>query len=119
MKSDNCVYINKAGVILVTYVDDMLITGPDINEINKVKEASKKEFEMDDLGLVNYFLGVRIVRNRANRSIALIQDAYISKVLKKYSIENCKLAATPMETSALNTIVANTGQATKVEILEY
>ena len=58
LKSDNCVYINKAGVIIVTYVDDMLITGPDINEINKVKEALKKEFEMDDLGPVNYFLGV-------------------------------------------------------------
>jgi hypothetical protein len=119
LKSDNCVYINKAGVILVTYVDDMLITGPDITEINKVKEALKKEFEMDDLGPVNYFLGVRIVRNRANRSIALIQDAYISKVLKKYGMENCKPAATPMETGALNAMVANTGQATKTEILEY
>jgi hypothetical protein len=85
-----------------------------------VKEALKKEFEMDDLGLVNYFLGVRIVWNRANYSIALIQDIYISKVLKKYGMENCKLAATPMETSALNAIVANTtGQATKAEILKY
>jgi hypothetical protein len=37
-----------------------------------VKEALKKEFEIDDLGLVNYFLGVRIVRNRANRLITLI-----------------------------------------------
>jgi hypothetical protein len=72
LKSNNCVYINKVGVILVTYVDNMLITGPDINEINKVKEALKKEFKMDNLGLVNYFLGVRIVRNRANRLIALI-----------------------------------------------
>jgi hypothetical protein len=106
-------------VILVTYVNDILIIGPNIAEINKVKEALKKEFEIDDLGLVNYFLGVQIVRNYANRSITLIQDVYISKVLKKYSIENCKPAATLIETSALNAMVANIGQATKVEILEY
>jgi hypothetical protein len=106
-------------VILVTYVNDILITGPDINEINKVKEALKKEFEIDNLGPVNYFLGVRIIRNHTNHSIALIQDVYISKVLKKYGMENYKPAATLIETSALNAMVANTSQATKAEILEY
>jgi hypothetical protein len=119
LKVDNCVYINKSGVILVTYVDDMLITGPDINEIDRVKKALKEEFEMDDLGPVNYFLGVRIIRNRQNRSIALIQDAYISKILKKYGVQNCKPVVTPMEVGTLNTMVTNPGEATKAEILDY
>jgi hypothetical protein len=75
LKSDNCVYINNEGVIIVTYVDDMLITGPNIKDIEAVKKALKEEFEMEDMGPATYFLGVRIVRNRATRALALIQDA--------------------------------------------
>ena len=86
LKSDPCAYISLSGVIIVTYVDDMLITGQNIGDINVLKKALKDQFEMDDIGPVTYFVGVRIIRNRANRSIALIQDAYITKILKKYGI---------------------------------
>jgi hypothetical protein len=119
LKADNCVYINKAGVIIVTYVDDMLITGPNPKDIAAVKKALQNEFEMDDMGPATYFVGVRIVRNRANRTITLIQDAYIHKILKKYGFENCKSVPTPMATGAMNLMVTNLEQATKQEVEQY
>jgi hypothetical protein len=119
LKADNCLYINKAGVIIVTYVDDMLITGPNPKDIAAVKKALQDEFEMDDMGPATYFVGVRIVRNRANRTITLIQDAYIHKILKKYGFENCKSVATPMATGAMNLIISNPEQATKQEVEQY
>ena len=118
-KSDNCVYISQSGVIIITYVDDMLITGPDTQGIKDIKKALQDEFEMDDLGAAAYFLGVRIIRDRTIRSITLIQDAYISKVLHKYGMQNCKSASTPMDPGALNLMISNPNQATKQEIEEY
>jgi hypothetical protein len=78
----------------------MLITGPNPDQITQIKEALKSQFEMDDMGPATYFVGVRIIRNRAERSLTLIQDAYINKILKKYGITHMKPVATPMATSA-------------------
>jgi len=50
---DNTVYIKKVGnsiIILVTYVDDVILTGSDPNLINHVKSRLKQKFEMTDLG---------------------------------------------------------------------
>ena len=46
-------------VILLLYVDDLFLTG---NE-KQIKESKKKlaeEFEMKDLGLMHYFLGMEV-----------------------------------------------------------
>jgi hypothetical protein len=109
LKSDNCVYMNESGVIIITYVDDMLITGPNSKDIKEVKKRLQETFEMDDMGPASYFVGVRIVRDRPNRTIYLLQDAYIKKVLKRYGMENCKPAPTPMESGGMKYMVLNTG----------
>ena len=101
-------------------MDNMLITRPNPDQITQIKEALKSQFEIDDIGPATYFVGMRIIRNRAKRSITLIQDAYINKILKKYRITHMKLVATPMAAGALNLIVSNTTyQATKADIKEY
>ncbi|KAE8670892.1 APO protein 3 [Hibiscus syriacus] len=42
--------------LLIVYVDDMIITGSDIEEIKKLKINLAKEFETKDLGSMRYFL---------------------------------------------------------------
>jgi hypothetical protein len=74
---------------------------------------------MEDIVPVTYFVGVRLIRNRLNRLIALLQDIYINKIVKKYDIVNCREALTLIESGALNLIVTNTGQATKTKITKY
>ena len=46
-------------LIIVLYVDDLILTG-DEQLIHSCKEDLAKEFEMKDLGLLNYFLGLEI-----------------------------------------------------------
>ncbi|KAD3066803.1 hypothetical protein E3N88_34683 [Mikania micrantha] len=49
---DHCCYINKfcnSYIILLLYVNDMLISGSDMKEINKLKKQMSEEFEMKDL----------------------------------------------------------------------
>ena len=46
-------------LILVLYVDDLFLTGAD-PLIHQCKRELASEFEMDDLGLMNYFLGLEV-----------------------------------------------------------
>ena len=38
------------------YVDDLLVTGNNLENMSKFKELMKKEFEMSDVGNLSYFL---------------------------------------------------------------
>ncbi|CAL2271713.1 unnamed protein product [Prunus armeniaca] len=45
---------------LIIYVDDMIVTGDDLDEIGKLKGYLAFEFAMNDLGGLKYFLGIKI-----------------------------------------------------------
>ncbi|PSS08935.1 hypothetical protein M430DRAFT_109135, partial [Amorphotheca resinae ATCC 22711] len=62
----------KSGLIVITYVDDFLLVGLKGKELADLKVALQNAFKIKDLGLYYYFVGVRIVRNRGNRTISLI-----------------------------------------------
>lgn len=83
-------------VILILYVDDLLITGDD-HLIVQCKKDLIREFEMKDLGLLHYFLGLEVRQNVDN--IILNQRKYTSDILKKFGMWNCKSMSCPMETN--------------------
>jgi hypothetical protein len=51
-------------------------------------------FEMSDLGIMNYFLGLEIYQCRT--CISISQRKYVVDILKKFKLESCKKVATPM-----------------------
>ncbi|GJT36771.1 hypothetical protein Tco_0936636 [Tanacetum coccineum] len=48
------------------------------------------EVGIKDLGEVAYILGIKIIRDRSKRLIALSQSVYLEKILKKFRMENSK-----------------------------
>jgi len=46
-------------LIIVLYVDDLILTGDD-QLIMSCKEDLAREFEMKDMGLMHYFLGMEV-----------------------------------------------------------
>ena len=62
-------YVNLVGediVILVIYIDDLIITGSKTNRIKEVKENLCKVFDMTDLGLLDYCLGLEVGQKALN-----------------------------------------------------
>ena len=71
----------NATVILGVYVDDLLITGSETQEIEKFKKQMAAEFEMCDLGLLSYYLGIEVEQHED--FITLKLSGYAKKVLAK------------------------------------
>ena len=95
--SDHTLFLKKRnGLItcLIIYVDDMIITGDDAEEIQNLKENLFREFEMKDLGALKYFLGIEVLRSK--HGIFLRQKKYVLDMLAETGLLDCKSAETPM-----------------------
>ena len=77
------------------YVDNMLITGSNMKEINVLKRKLANLFAMKDLGVEKQILGMRITRDRKSHKLTLSQNEYIQKVLKRFNMHNAKPVSTP------------------------
>ena len=98
-QADHCCYFKKFNnnfIILLLYVDDMLVTGSDMQEIVNLKHKLSKQFEMKDLGAPKQILGMRIKRDTNSRTLLLLQDKYINKVLSRFNMQNAKVVSTPL-----------------------
>ena len=47
---------------VLVYVDDLIISGSHLNDIQKFKDYLSACFHMKDLGALKYFLGVEVAR---------------------------------------------------------
>jgi hypothetical protein len=88
--------IGNQHVILILYVDDLLLTG-DEGPISCCKRELTSEFEMKDLGLIHYFLGLEVLQRQDE--IFSAQGKYTVDVLKRFGMMDCKYMSTPMVTN--------------------
>jgi hypothetical protein len=83
---DNCIYIKIKGsmfIVLVLYVDDILLASSDKNLLYETKGFLSSNFDVKDLGVASYVLGIEIYRDRTKGVLDLSQKAYIEKSAKK------------------------------------
>ena len=64
-------FFDNSYIILLQYIDDMLITGASIEEINNLKKQLSKQFGMKDLGAAKQILSMRITRDKSNGTMKL------------------------------------------------
>ena len=83
-------------MILLLYVDDLFLTG---NEelITDARRRLAIEFEMKDLGMMHYFLGMEVWHSVDGTFLG--QGKYAVEILKRFIIVDCKQMATPMESN--------------------
>ena len=97
--ADDCIYHKFSGskfIFLVLYVDDILLATNDIGLLHETKRFLSKKFEMKDLGVASFVLGIQIHRDRSRGILGLSQKSYIEKVLKRFGMQDCKPGDTPV-----------------------
>jgi hypothetical protein len=78
-------WIYKGSIlIIVIYVDDLILTG-DEQLIHSCKEGLAKEFDMKDMGLLHYFLGLEIWQGDGELFVS--QGKYVREILGKFHME--------------------------------
>jgi hypothetical protein len=96
---DHCLFL-KRDMMVVVYVDDTIICGPDSKEIEKLiadlgvsDDEHREVFELRDEGNVGDFLGIRI--EKQGDSYLLTQTGLTEKVIKAACMEECNGKPTP------------------------
>lgn len=95
--SDHTLFLkHKLGKVtaLIVYVDDIIITRGDEEEISRHQKQLATEFEMKDLGGLKYFLGIEVARSRQGNFLS--QRKYVLDLLTKMGMLECKPADTPI-----------------------
>ena len=82
-QADNTLFVkhseDKKITILIVYVDDIIVTGDNFEEIKRIKQMMAKEFEVKELGALKYFLGMEVARS--NEGISVSQRKYTLDLL--------------------------------------
>ncbi|MCF8701902.1 DDE-type integrase/transposase/recombinase, partial [Corynebacterium sp. MC-10] len=87
----------KDGDILIVclYVDDLIFAGNNQRMIDEFKQSMAKVFEMTDIGLMAYYLGIEV--KQLEDGIFISQEGYAKEIIKKFKMDDCNPVNTPVE----------------------
>ena len=74
-------------------MDDLFLTGVE-RLVTWCKEQLSSEFEMKDLGLMHFFLGLEVWQR--SDAILMSQGRYTIDILRRFGMMDCKSMSTPM-----------------------
>ncbi|GJS29457.1 ribonuclease H-like domain-containing protein [Tanacetum coccineum] len=100
-RCDSSLFIYTQGsqvAYLLIYVDDIILTASSSVLLRQIIDSLHKEFDMTDLGALNYFLGISAVRH--STGLFLSQKKYALQLLERAHMVNCNPSRTPVDTDS-------------------
>ena len=76
--------------MLLLYVDDVYLAGSHSDKIAWLRQELFSSFDMTDLGLLSYSLGVEFIQR--STGLILTQRRYLQQILSKFGMANCNPA---------------------------
>ncbi|KAI1509284.1 Reverse transcriptase domain protein [Pyrenophora tritici-repentis] len=105
IEADPCVFVNPTTkAIIVVYVDDLILITRDVTSMKALKSQLLNRYKARDLGPIGFYLGIRILRDRPNRSLSMTMDSYVDRIVDEYHLANAPKADNPLPKSALTLI---------------
>ena len=83
-------------IIVAVYVDDVLVTGNNQQEICDLKEFLHTTFQIKDLGHINLFLGLEF--NKSDLGMVVHQQKFIRELLSQHDIGDTSHVKSPLPT---------------------
>ncbi|CAI7870974.1 unnamed protein product [Closterium sp. NIES-54] len=83
---------------VLVYVDDLVFATADTEALAHVKSELQKRHTCTDLGELTSYLGLRITRDRAQRTITLTQSYMVQQVLQRFGFTYSSPPSTPLPT---------------------
>lgn len=93
---DNSLFTKDEGssfVALLVYVDDIVVASADLNLIQRIKVQLNDSFQIKDLGLLKYFLGLDVAGQR--KGISVSQRKYALELLDDAGFMDSKPVHSP------------------------
>ena len=78
------------------WVDDFVVMGATRQLVNQFKAAISARFKMRDLGPLQHFLGMEIVRDRAAGTIRVAMQGHIDDMANRFGVADAKCPRTPL-----------------------
>ena len=105
-------------VLVLFYVDDYLVFyhKEHQEQANSIMAALKAKYELHEQGDVAWFLGIRVLRDRAARKVWLSHDQYLEKIAKRFGLTEGPFSSVPLPGTDL---VRFEGTATRAQVKEY
>ncbi|KAL5774663.1 hypothetical protein ACOSP7_012220 [Xanthoceras sorbifolium] len=97
-KADYSLFTKTQGTsftAILIYVDDILLTGNDLHEMERLKRFLLKRFHIKDLENLKYFLGIEFSRSR--KGIFMSQRKYVLDILQDFGLLGACPNNFPME----------------------
>ncbi|MGZ8926642.1 MAG: reverse transcriptase domain-containing protein, partial [Nitrososphaeraceae archaeon] len=95
--SDSCVYYYEntftgKPILIGLFVDDIIVSYDTADEVQwlKIKSNITQKYKIKEMGDAKFILGIRIIRDRDNKTLKLDQSAYIDKILNKFDMKGYK-----------------------------
>nr|XP_016505258.1 PREDICTED: uncharacterized mitochondrial protein AtMg00810-like [Nicotiana tabacum] len=82
-------------VFLNVYVDDIILTGDDPQEISSLKMFLDEQFKIKDLGFRNYFLGIEILYDTSG--VLLHHKKFYFELITEYGCSAASVVISPLE----------------------
>lgn len=84
-------------LIVCLYIDDFIFIGNDSVMFERFKKSMMVEFEISDLGMMHYFLGIEVVQSVTR--IFISQKKYVREILDRFQMKDCNHVSTQIEFS--------------------
>jgi hypothetical protein len=92
----------------------LIVIGSEKKEIETFNKQMTDEFEMSDLGLLSYYLGIEV--DQQKDFTTLKQSGYAKKVLERFGMQDCNSTKVPMDPG---TKLHEDKQGEKFDAIEY
>jgi len=78
-------------------VDDLMLARPAAFRLERfVAFLRDRGLRVGSVTVLNYFVGMQVVRDRSNRTIKIHQGRYVNDMLLRFGMVDCNAVATPM-----------------------